>query len=103
MDFACSVPAGRAVGSSAGCSGDPIYESGEPLSIRVCRDELERVYKGQVLYESFGNLISPTNGLLLAGLAIARIRFGQWFRVIFPFFLIAWPIAAILALISAFL
>ena len=48
------------------------------------------------------NVISPTNGLLLAGLAIARIRFSQWFRAIFPFFLIAWPLAAILALVSAY-
>ena len=48
------------------------------------------------------NTISPTNGLLLAGLAIARVRFSQWFRVIFPFFLIAWPLAAILALVSAY-
>ncbi|MGW8958501.1 hypothetical protein [Paenibacillus sp. NPDC055715] len=32
------------------------------------------------------NLISPTGGVLLAGLAIARISFGQWLKVIFkPF------------------
>ena len=59
-----------------------------------------------VLGYQFGNgltnLISPTNGLLLAGLAIARIRFSQWFKVILPFFLMAWPIAAILAWISAY-
>jgi uncharacterized ion transporter superfamily protein YfcC len=48
------------------------------------------------------NLISPTNGLLLAGLAIAKIRFSQWFKVIFPFFLMAWPLAAIFAWISAY-
>lgn len=48
------------------------------------------------------NVISPTNGLLLAGLAIAKIRFSQWFRAIFPFFLIAWPIAAMFAFISAY-
>ncbi len=59
-----------------------------------------------VLGYQFGNgltnLISPTNGLLLAGLAIAKIRFSQWFKVIGPFFLMAWPIAAILAWISAY-
>ena len=59
-----------------------------------------------VLSYQFGNgltnLISPTNGLLLAGLAIARIRFSQWFKVIFPFFLIAWLLAAIFALVSAY-
>jgi uncharacterized ion transporter superfamily protein YfcC len=48
------------------------------------------------------NLISPTNGILLAGLAIARIRFSQWFRVIFPFFLMAWPLAAMFVVISAY-
>ena len=48
------------------------------------------------------NLISPTNGLLLAGLAISRIRFSQWFKAIFPFFLIAWPLAAVFALVSAY-
>jgi uncharacterized ion transporter superfamily protein YfcC len=37
------------------------------------------------------------NGLLLAGLAIAKIRFSQWFKVIFPFFLMARPLAAFLA------
>jgi uncharacterized ion transporter superfamily protein YfcC len=59
-----------------------------------------------VLGYQFGNgltnLISPTNGLLLAGLAIAKIRFSQWFKVIFPFFLVAWPLAAILAWVSAY-
>jgi uncharacterized ion transporter superfamily protein YfcC len=61
----------------------------------------------QVFAYQFGNgltnLISPTNGILLAGLAIAKIRFGQWFKVIFPFFLMAWPIAAIFVIISAYL
>ena len=60
-----------------------------------------------VLGYQFGNgltnLISPTNGLLLAGLAIARIRFSQWFKVICPFFLMAWLLAAILAWVSAYL
>ena len=59
-----------------------------------------------VLAYQFGNgltnIISPTNGLLLAGLAIARIRFSQWFKVIYPFFLIAWPLAAIFAFVSAY-
>lgn len=59
-----------------------------------------------VLGYQFGNgltnLISPTNGLLLAGLAIAGIRFSQWFRVIWPFFLIGWPLAAVFAWFSAY-
>jgi uncharacterized ion transporter superfamily protein YfcC len=61
----------------------------------------------QVFAYQFGNgltnLISPTNGILLAGLAIAKIRFGQWFRVIIPYFLMAWPIAAIFVILSAYL
>ena len=59
-----------------------------------------------VLAYQFGNgltnIISPTNGLLLAGLSIARIRFSQWFRVILPFFLIAWPLAAIFVVVSTY-
>jgi uncharacterized ion transporter superfamily protein YfcC len=62
--------------------------------------------ESMVLAYQFGNgltnIVSPTNGLLLAGLAIARIRFSQWFRVVLPFFLMAWPLAAVFALISAY-
>jgi len=65
--------------------------------VGVNRDSLVLAYQ---FGNGLTNLISPTNGLLLAGLGIARIRFGQWFRVIYPFFLIAWPIAAIFAWIS---
>jgi uncharacterized ion transporter superfamily protein YfcC len=65
--------------------------------VGVNRDSLVLAYQ---FGNGLTNLISPTNGLLLAGLAIARIRFGQWFKVIFPFFLMAWPLAAILAWIS---
>ena len=68
--------------------------------VGVNRDPLVLAYQ---FGNGLTNLISPTNGLLLAGLAIARIRFGQWFRVILPFFLIAWPLAAILAWVSAYL
>lgn len=48
------------------------------------------------------NLISPTNGVLLAGLAIARINFGQWLKVIIKLFPILWIISAIFAAISAY-
>lgn len=48
------------------------------------------------------NLISPTGGVLLAGLAIARINFGQWLKVIFKVFPILWIVAAVFAAISAF-
>jgi uncharacterized ion transporter superfamily protein YfcC len=66
--------------------------------VGVNRDALVFAYQ---FGNGLTNLISPTNGILLAGLAIAKIRFGQWFKVIFPFFLIAWPIAAIFTVISA--
>ncbi len=67
--------------------------------VGINRDSLVIAYQ---FGNGLTNLISPTNGLLLAGLAIARIRFGQWFRVILPFFLVAWPLAALLALVSAY-
>jgi len=66
--------------------------------VGIKRDSLVLTYQ---FGNGLTNLISPTNGLLLAGLGIARVRFGQWFRVILPFFLIAWPLAAVFALISA--
>jgi uncharacterized ion transporter superfamily protein YfcC len=47
------------------------------------------------------NLISPTGGVLLAGLAIARINFGQWLKVILKLFPILWVVAAIFAFISS--
>jgi uncharacterized ion transporter superfamily protein YfcC len=68
--------------------------------VGVNRDSLVLAYQ---FGNGLTNLISPTNGLLLAGLAIARIRFSQWFKVIFPFFLMAWPLAAVLAWVSAYL
>lgn len=67
--------------------------------VGIDRDSLVLAYQ---FGNGLTNLISPTNGLLLAGLAIARVRFSQWFKVIFPFFLIAWPLAAILAWVSAY-
>lgn len=67
--------------------------------VGINRDSLVLAYQ---FGNGLTNVISPTNGLLLAGLAIARIRFSQWFRVILPFFLIAWVIAAALSLVSAY-
>ncbi|WP_255286698.1 TIGR00366 family protein [Bacillus sp. AFS076308] len=48
------------------------------------------------------NLISPTGGVLLAGLAIARISFGQWIKLIMKLFPILWVISAVFAAISAY-
>ena len=67
--------------------------------VGINRDSLVLAYQ---FGNGLTNLVSPTNGLLLAGLAIARVRFSQWFRVILPFFLIAWPLAAIFASVSAY-
>ncbi len=67
--------------------------------VGVKRDSLVLAYQ---FGNGLTNIVSPTNGLLLAGLAIARIRFSQWFKVIFPFFLAAWLLAAIFALVSAY-
>jgi uncharacterized ion transporter superfamily protein YfcC len=67
--------------------------------VGINRDSLVLAYQ---FGNGLTNIISPTNGLLLAGLAIAKVRFSQWFKVIFPFFLIAWPVAAMLAWVSAY-
>lgn len=66
--------------------------------VGVARDSLVIAYQ---FGNGLTNLVSPTNGLLLAGLAITRIRFSQWFRVILPWFLVAWPVAAVLTAVSA--
>jgi uncharacterized ion transporter superfamily protein YfcC len=66
--------------------------------VGVNRDSLVLAYQ---FGNGLTNLISPTNGLLLAGLAITRIRFSQWFRVILPWFLVAWPVAAVVTALSA--
>ena len=88
------------VAKSFRCRRVAAYNGPNMFAVGVNRDSL-------VLGYQFGNgltnLISPTNGLLLAGLAIARIRFSQWFKVICPFFLMAWLLAAILAWVSAYL
>ena len=48
-------------------------------------------------------LVSLACGVLFGlGLAISGIRFSQWFRAILPFFLIAWPVAAVFALVSVY-
>jgi len=63
------------------------------------------VVSGLVMAYQFGNgltnLISPTGGVLLAGLSIARVGFGQWLRVIMRLFPLLWITSAIFAAISA--
>ncbi|SQI83465.1 mfs superfamily major facilitator transporter [Klebsiella oxytoca] len=41
------------------------------------------------------NLVSPTGGVLLAGLSIARIGFGQWLKAIAPLFPVLWIVSAV--------
>lgn len=61
--------------------------------------------ESMVMAYQFGNgltnLISPTGGVLLAGLSIARIGFGQWLKVIMRLFPLLWITSAIFAAISA--
>ncbi len=45
--------------------------------------------------DGFSNMIIPTNGLLIAMLAVARIPFGKWFRFILPLFGICMVLAAV--------
>ena len=57
-----------------------------------------------VLSNQFGNglmnIISPTSGVLLAGLAIAEINFSKWFKVGFKIFAILTLVSAVLLYIA---
>lgn len=61
--------------------------------------------EAMVMAYQFGNgltnLVSPTGGVLLAGLSIARIGFGQWLKAIAPLFPVLWIVSAVFAAISA--
>ena len=61
--------------------------------------------EAMVMAYQFGNgltnLVSPTGGVLLAGLSIARIGFGQWLKAIAPLFPVLWIVSAAFAAISA--
>jgi uncharacterized ion transporter superfamily protein YfcC len=60
-----------------------------------------------VLAYQFGNglinTVSPTSPVLMASLALARIEFGQWLKVVLPFILAAWLACALLLAIFAHL
>lgn len=47
------------------------------------------------------NMISPTAGMTVAGLAVCKISFGQWWKTIWKFFLVVTVIALIFCAISA--
>lgn len=51
----------------------------------------------------FTNMISPTAGMTVAGLAVCKISFGQWWKTIWKFFILVTIIALIFCTISAML
>ena len=60
--------------------------------------------EAMVMAYQFGNGLTnglPTGGVLLAGLSIARIGFGQWLKAIAPLFPVLWIVSAAFAAISA--
>lgn len=50
--------------------------------------------------DGISNIIAPTSGLLLAGLAMAKIPYGKWFRWILPLVLIHYALGAIFITIA---
>lgn len=50
--------------------------------------------------DGISNMLIPTSGVLLAGLAIAGIPFSKWVRWVFPYFLIQTSLAIILLVIA---
>lgn len=55
------------------------------------------------LGDGISNLIIPTSGVLLAGLAIVGIPFTQWVRWVFPYFILQVIIACIFLVIAQFI
>ncbi|RDU24047.1 YfcC family protein [Anaerosacchariphilus polymeriproducens] len=47
------------------------------------------------------NMISPTAGMTVAGLAVCKISFGQWWKTIWKFFLVVTVVALVFCAISA--
>ncbi|WP_409367368.1 YfcC family protein [Lysinibacillus sp. 38-6] len=50
--------------------------------------------------DGISNMVIPTSGVLLAGLAIAGIPFSKWFKWVFPYFAIQTGLAIILLIIA---
>ncbi len=50
--------------------------------------------------DGISNIIAPTSGLLLAGLAMARISWVKWFKWIWPLIVIQYAIGAIFVTIA---
>jgi uncharacterized ion transporter superfamily protein YfcC len=50
--------------------------------------------------DGFTNIIIPTSGYLLAGLALAKVPYEKWVRWYWPLFLIFVVLGAIFAIIA---
>lgn len=50
--------------------------------------------------DGISNMVIPTSGVLLAGLAIAGIPFAKWVKWVFPYFLIQTALAIVLLIIA---
>ena len=48
--------------------------------------------------DGFTNMITPTSGVLMAVLGVARIPYNKWFRWIWPFILLMVFLGAVLLL-----
>ena len=49
------------------------------------------------------NMLSPTAGMTVAGLAVCKITFGQWWKTIWKFFILVTAMALVFCTISAML
>jgi uncharacterized ion transporter superfamily protein YfcC len=52
------------------------------------------------LGDGLSNMIFPTSGVLLAGLAVAGIPFTKWIKWVFPFFLMQVLISIVFLLVA---
>jgi len=53
--------------------------------------------------DGFTNMITPTSGVLIAVLSIARIPYGKWFKLILPFIIILTVVGFLLLLPTVFM
>lgn len=53
--------------------------------------------------DGFSNLVIPTNGVLMASLAIAGVPFEKWFRFIWPLFLMLTAVAGLFITVALFI
>ena len=53
--------------------------------------------------DGFSNIFYPTSGYFMAALAIAKIKYTDWIKFIWPLLLIWYTIAAVLLVIAYFI